>query len=442
MARIKGLILVLLCVAVAVSGGAAFTLVMHNNNQQPYTYLPSEDFYNLSISFAGNGATSRAFSFMTDTGVYENKCVVQLDPSQKQDTEPSFNSRDNFYINAVSNSYILVGHTAHKAYTQDLTADTKYFYRVGSPTHDSWSEWGYFITDDGDGSFTFLHVTDLQASGDANFAATADILNKATSHISGSEFLFSTGDQFENGFLFLYESFFSSYKATLLSTTFAAVNGNHEVFASVMYDNFYVPTDITSYYYAYEYGDCLFIVLDTNIDLEEQFVWAKELFSKSTKKWRIIGQHHSPYSTGTHADDALVVDVRHNITQFAAQSNIDLVLSGHDHIYARTYPVDSTGSKANSASVSQTEANGYLTTVYTQPQGTIYVSNRCAGTKFYSKVYHANDHLIAKGDQSKIQVPMYSAVTIQGNKLTYTAYEYYQDTTKETAVYDCFQIIK
>jgi 3',5'-cyclic AMP phosphodiesterase CpdA len=438
-AEMKKKICVLLIIFAFVTVGA-FLLSACNN----YSYEPVEDFFNISLTFAGSGSTSRAFSFMTNGTDYENKCAVQLDPAGEKDAEPKFGSKDNILLETATRQHTHIKtYYVHSAYTTELTPGTKYFYRVGCPEEDKWSPWGVFTTDDGDDSFSFLFVTDMQSDGDKYYQILSENIRKAISESPQAEFVLSTGDQIEYGFLQGdWDKFFRYIQDVILNNTFAVVNGNHEISTYLMEANFYLPLELERYCYAFEYGNCLFMVLDNNGDMPEQLEWMEGVMAASSAKWRIIGMHMSPYSPGNHADQLASLEVKRLVTPFAARHSVDLVLSGHDHIYSRTCPIDENGTRAQSEDIVITEMDGYTATTHVKPGGPIYISNRTIGTKFYNKSNSLYDHLIDKGDPGKIQIPIFSVINIEGNKLTFTAYEYHRDTTKDIKIYDYFEIIK
>jgi len=51
--------------------------------------------------------------------------------------------------------------------------------------------------------------------------------------------------------------------------------------------------------------------------------------------WRVVVVHHGPWSSGPHGDNALLQDAR--IPQLLRDHKVDLILSGHDHIYERGF---------------------------------------------------------------------------------------------------------
>lgn len=422
------------------------------NEPADYSYEPNSDFFNiLTMPVDGKGTNSRAFSFATLAEKAYTGCEVQLDPAEANETEPQFGAEDNISIPATAYPSTAFGmffldtsKTLHKAYTDSLEADSKYFYRVGSAERKSWSDWSVINTDDGDGSFSFIHISDTQPDADDEFAAVSQIMRKVYEGNKDSEFVLATGDLLEFGVAQdKFDRYLDGMKHITKEIPFIPVIGNHEIFTDIMRANFYLPMDgRESFYYAYEYGDCLFMVFDNNtMDYEPQLTWMSSVIEKSTAKWRIIASHFSSYSTGTHADDGNILRFKNSITPFAASNSVALVLSGHDHIYARTCPIDADGSRDETVQTTVVEQDGYQKTVYTNPNGTVYVSIRAAGTKFYGKTKSLNDHLIDKGDPYKIEVSAFGRVEINGDRLTYTTYEF-DRATEQTSVYDCFEIVR
>jgi 3',5'-cyclic AMP phosphodiesterase CpdA len=411
---------------------------------KPYTYEPSDQFFNISISFGGgDGATSRTFCFMTASSI--SFCEVQLDPAEDEQTQPEFNKKDNVFYPAESMPYTLDStRSLHTVFVNNLIPDTKYFYRVGCPDNDLWSEWGSFTTDDGDGSFSFLHITDSQANTDLEFETFGNTLDKAFETVSDIEFILSTGDQVEAGpDMGMWDKFYLSIEDNLMNTTFSAAVGNHESLAMMINAHFYVKDINFVYHYAFEYGNCLFIILDTNsFNMQYQMDWMTSVINESDAKWRIVAQHKALFSSGTHADDNDILSLKGQLVPFFEEKSIDLVLAGHDHVYARTNPIDGSGNLETSGSAVHSTVSGAPKSVYTAPGGPIYVINRCVGTKFYNKSNTLNDSLIEVGDDEKIEKPVFSEVRIEDNKLTYISYEYDNITTNEVRIIDYFEINK
>lgn len=83
-------------------------------------------------------------------------------------------------------------------------------------------------------------------------------------------------------------------------------------------------------YYTFTWGDVAFYSLNSlsSADLELQKAWLAGEIRKSSKTFQVVYFHHPPYSPGDHGGtDYMQWD-------FSAWG-VDVVLAGHDHIYAR-----------------------------------------------------------------------------------------------------------
>ncbi len=86
----------------------------------------------------------------------------------------------------------------------------------------------------------------------------------------------------------------------------------------------------TETYYSFTWGEAAFFSLNSlpSSDQDEQQLWLETALKESDKSFKIVYFHHSPYSPGPHGDS------RHMQWDFY-QWGADVVISGHDHIYAR-----------------------------------------------------------------------------------------------------------
>jgi 3',5'-cyclic AMP phosphodiesterase CpdA len=69
----------------------------------------------------------------------------------------------------------------------------------------------------------------------------------------------------------------------------------------------------------------------------EQIDWLRGALAASTAPWKVATMHHPPYSSGGHGSD---MAVRAAVEPLLIEYGVDLVLTGHDHHYERTIPVD------------------------------------------------------------------------------------------------------
>jgi phosphodiesterase/alkaline phosphatase D-like protein len=74
--------------------------------------------------------------------------------------------------------------------------------------------------------------------------------------------------------------------------------------------------------------------------------WLKSDLARNTRQWLIVALHHPPYSKGTHNSDSRkdsagrMVKIRQNVLPILEAAAVDLVLSGHSHMYERSHLMD------------------------------------------------------------------------------------------------------
>lgn len=96
-------------------------------------------------------------------------------------------------------------------------------------------------------------------------------------------------------------------------------------------------------FYATTHGPADFFYLDTSVSalygplFDEQLQWLDAALAAADRRWRIVCTHHPPYSSGRHGATPGVVE---RVVPVLERHRVDLVLSGHDHHYERTRPIN------------------------------------------------------------------------------------------------------
>jgi hypothetical protein len=159
-------------------------------------------------------------------------------------------------------------------------------------------------------------------------------------------------------------NFFKIYETTLRNTVCWPAMGNHEGYTSKgktgigpYYDAYITPTQGEAggvpsgqeSYYSYNYGRTHFIVLNSH-DLDRSpsatmAQWLREDLAKTSLKktdWLVAFWHHPPYTKGSHDSDKekQLIEMRQHIMPILESSGVDLVLTGHSHIYERSMLID------------------------------------------------------------------------------------------------------
>jgi len=89
-------------------------------------------------------------------------------------------------------------------------------------------------------------------------------------------------------------------------------------------------------YYSFHKGDADFFALDSNYMDPQQVAWIESRLKSSTAKWKICFFHHPMFTGATyHGPD---LDLRKQLMPLFTQYGVNLVLSGHEHVYERVKP--------------------------------------------------------------------------------------------------------
>lgn len=92
------------------------------------------------------------------------------------------------------------------------------------------------------------------------------------------------------------------------------------------------------FWYSTQIGNVLIVTLDSNRpDDIYQLDWLERTLAANTSRWLIATMHHPPYSAGAHGSD---MEVRDNFAPLFERYGTDLVLTGHDHDYQRSEPIN------------------------------------------------------------------------------------------------------
>ena len=339
----------------------------------------------------------------------------------------------------------------HKVVATGLKKGTTYYYRLGSLENDVWGDVGSFFTDNGDGSFTFIALTDVQASNYENFEAASKVMGAAVKTFPKAELVLNMGDfvnDCTNQEWQDYSKAFSKYNNKL---TLAPVAGNHEgnitnklnvgwfntTFNLKGEDGLLNGTNGT--FYSFDYGTAHFCVLNTN-DMypmtEAQRNWIINDLTASNAQWKILLTHRAPYSAGKNINKPDTVLLREVLIEIVDQTDVDLVLSGHDHMYMRTKQVKGDAVCEDTKYVTEVY-NGVETTFALNPDGTIYALPSTAGTKRYGVNSDAMDPIFQcadvysttrseKDEEGNETNPnaggCFAGIKIDGDKLIYEAY--------------------
>ena len=319
---------------------------------------------------------------------------------------------------SASSRALTVGETTYRHYRvtfANLRPDTLYAYRVANGT--SWSEWFQFRTaarepkpyrfiylgdeqtdirgrcarvvrqalQDCPDARLILHGGDLTntASSDQEWAEWFDMLGWASASILNVP---AIGNH-------QYERISPTSEQRRLTPHWNAIfelphNGVRELEGSS---------------YTFDYQGVRFVVLNTMEKIVEQAAWLDTLLTGNPCRWTVVMFHHPIYSGAKNRDNA---EIRAALKPILDHHRVDLVLTGHDHVYGRSNP-------------SSGPAKGH----------TVYVTS-VTGAKQYDA---GNRDWAARFGQD---LQLYQIIAVNGSLLTFQA------RTADGRLYDAFELRK
>ena len=366
------------------------------------------------LNISDSPATKVALTWRTNNLV--NEPVVQIAKAtvwtQFLDSIITLNAKSNEFTTDES-----VRVYNHSIVINGLSPDTKYIYRVGGDS--IWSEWCQFATaKDTNEPFEFVFFGDPQNDHKDHITR---IFREAYKTSPDAGFWLISGDIISepeekqiSEFFFAGNPFFRLLPLVLTpgnhDRSYKKVNGEivrNERGKKVRLDeideywksSFTLPEnglpgfEETSYYF--DYQGVRIVMINSNDKLDEQADWLNNVLAENNNKWTIVSFHHPIYSAGRERDDD---ETRNAFMPIFDKHNVDLVLTGHDHAYARSFKLK------NGIKVGENE------------QGTVYVVS-VSGPKMYSVNTTFNEIMAKTGGNTQL----FQVISVNGNKLSFKA---------------------
>ena len=351
------------------------------------------------MSYHGDTATRMGFTWYTSQASVGSD--VEVVPAKKG-AEPDFTAAQKFtgrfYMSTSAPEYLL-----HKAVATGLTPGVRYAFRVGDAKLNLWSQNGAFTTDNRDSGFTFINLADSQAKTQEEAELSADTFRIAHETAKDADFMVLNGDVVDTGVKEEQWGWvLDAADSTLFRLPFMAVSGNHDEDNQSFYEHFNVDaaegsSTASGAYYSFDYENTHFLMLNTNEDSPQyanftprQIAWMKADAAAARERgadWLIAVMHKGPYTTSNHAtDDDIMKEngVRSLAAPILAQMGVDLVLQGHDHIYALSKPINEKG-EAQEPVMTEIDYKGAAIRHMENPRGVVYMIPNTAGPKVYYK---------------------------------------------------------
>ncbi len=270
----------------------------------------------------------------------------------------------------------------HIVQLNDLRPNTKYFYTVGAAPLAPPSAEKKAAAEDAPGRATINSFTTpppvgpgkptrVWVLGDPGTKgkvqeAVRDVYYKYTGNRATDLWLLLGDNAYPDGTDTDYQkAIFDVYPTLLRTSPVWPALGNHDgksansiTQSGVYYDIFTLPTRAqaggmvsgTEAYYSFDYANIHFIALDSH-DSDRSadgpmMQWLKADLTATQRDWIIAFFHHPPYTKGTHDSDkdndsqGRMNDMRAIFLPVLEQGGVDLVLTGHSHVYERSWLMD------------------------------------------------------------------------------------------------------
>ena len=91
--------------------------------------------------------------------------------------------------------------------------------------------------------------------------------------------------------------------------------------------------------YSFTYGDALYLMLntqDTNVAEHREFI-ENAVAENPDCTWRIVALHQDIYGSAEHSNEPEITNLRYELVPIFEDNDVDVVLTGHDHAYSRSY---------------------------------------------------------------------------------------------------------
>ena len=391
----------------------------HDHSGLHHWEIPSKNPDRIILTFHEDPSESRAVTWRTDTTIknaYAEIAEATVNSNFVTNSKKYMAKTETFDLGLYKGNKSLKVHY-HSVAFNHLKPNKIYVYRVGDgKSH--WSEWIQFKTAKNEYAPTkFVYFGDAQNDVLSHWSR---VIRMAYQNAPDASFVIHAGDLINNAHKdYEWAQWFKSGGFIHSQWTAIPVVGNHEFIPLNRGDErklaiqwkpqFTLPIEkeldekLHETVYTVDYQDIRIIVLNSNGMLKEQTQYVEQQLKKSTAKWNIITCHHSVFSPAEGRDFEYA---RKKWKPLFDEFNVDLVLNGHDHTYARGHvPTIST-------------------TMGSKNLGTIYVTS-VSGPKQYPldreqiKRYSKEGYQL---DKSAEQTQFFQVITIENNKLIYVAY--------------------
>ena len=210
--------------------------------------------------------------------------------------------------------------------------------------------------------FNFIYFGDAQNGLDKEAKISAQA---AFTAVPDAALVVHTGDQINNANDDeQWGQWFDAQGPTARNTPMLTALGNHELMGDVLATNFQNhftnPTNGPEIFpettYFVDYQGVRFITLTANdLFLSQQAAFLKQALSENPNPWSVVMFHQPIYNSTTARKSTINLNYFGDILE---THDVDLVLNGHDHAYARGHRTENQGNGENTGPVYMVSSTG------------------------------------------------------------------------------------
>ncbi len=381
--------------------------------------IPSKDPDRIILNFNGDPSSRRAVTWRTDSSVKKSFAQIALASANSNFTNNLITlsaSIEEFDLGIYkSNKSLIVNY--HSVVFDGLNPNSIYVYRVGNG--ENWSEWIQFKTAKREYSpFQFVYFGDAQNDILNHWSR---VIRKAYQTAPNASFVIHAGDLVDSAHRdYEWAQWFKAGGFIHSQWTAIPVVGNHEFQKTTKSSprklsiqwrpQFTLPIEenlsnkLHETVYTVNYQDVLILVLNSTDNLDEQTEYIKDKLGNSDARWKIVTSHHSVFSPAKGRDFEYA---RKYWKPLFDKYGVDLVLNGHDHLYARGHvPIMTT----------DVDKSGKI--------NTLYITSVSGPKQYKADIQKINDY---KSDGYEVDIlkeetQFFQVISVNNDKLTYVAY--------------------
>ncbi len=243
--------------------------------------------------------------------------------------------------------------------------------------------------------FSFIYMGDSQADPDTgDYSGWGELLALAAADESKPELLLLGGDMVNDGSSQReWDDFFAAGAENLKNLELYTTVGNHD--NTRLYEEIFRRPG----FYSFDKGEVHFVVLDSNTmgaASEQDVEWLRNDLSQTSQSYKIAMFHHPAYTAIDNPKDEIRANtIRENFIPIMEEYGVQLVLTGHHHVYMRTHPMRDN---------------------HICPNGIVYITG-VSGAKQYQPAYR-DYAAFSLGDE-----PVYTIVTVNEEGIAVKTYD-------------------